>query len=94
MQECRRFLVAGRVQGVFYRASTQEYAGRLQLQGWVRNLADGRVEVLALGEVTALDQLAEWLWQGPPLAQVDSVDITPQDYTGQDDIQYTGFQIR
>jgi acylphosphatase len=70
-----RCLVAGRVQGVFYRACTAEQATRLAVDGWVRNLADGRVEVVAAGPLEALTALGSWLWQGPPAARVDSVQI-------------------
>lgn len=70
---CRRFIVSGRVQGVFYRASTRERALRLGLTGYARNLPDGRVEVLACGEEQALAELADWLWQGPRQAQVSAV---------------------
>ena len=66
----RRCLVSGRVQGVFYRASTRERAHALGVSGHARNLADGRVEVLACGEPAAVDALCDWLWQGPPSAQV------------------------
>lgn len=66
-------LVACRVQGVFFRASTREQAQRLGLTGYVRNLPDGRVEVLACGPAAALDQLRDWLRLGPPLAQVTAV---------------------
>ncbi|HRQ64735.1 MAG TPA: acylphosphatase [Xanthomonadaceae bacterium] len=69
----RRYLVSGRVQGVFFRASAVETARSLGLRGFARNLADGRVEVVAGGEVDALDALEKWLWQGPPLARVKSV---------------------
>jgi acylphosphatase len=65
--------VAGRVQGVYYRAATAEQAERLRLDGWVKNLADGRVEVVAAGEPTAVATLARWLWTGPPAARVDAV---------------------
>jgi acylphosphatase len=65
--------VAGRVQGVYYRAATAEQAERLRLDGWVKNLADGRVEVVAAGEPTALAALARWLWSGPPAARVAAV---------------------
>ncbi len=67
------FLVAGQVQGVFFRASTREQALRLGLTGTVRNLPDGRVEVLACGSAAALDQLRDWLRLGPPLARVTAV---------------------
>ena len=71
-----RFLVSGVVQGVFYRASTRAQAQRLGLTGHARNLADGRVEVVAHGDPDALDALERWLWQGPPAAQVDAVGRT------------------
>lgn len=69
-----RFLVSGRVQGVYFRASTREQALRLQLTGHVRNLDDGRVEVLAVGETQAIDALAQWLEDGPPAARVAGVE--------------------
>jgi acylphosphatase len=68
-----RFLVSGRVQGVFYRASTREQALQLGLAGHARNLPDGRVEVFAYGEAAALDALERWLWQGPTAAKVTAV---------------------
>lgn len=68
-----RFLVSGRVQGVFFRASTREQAQHLGLCGHARNLPDGRVEVLAAGEADAIDALARWLQHGPPQARVDAV---------------------
>jgi acylphosphatase len=70
---CRRYVVSGQVQGVFYRASTEATARRLGLNGWVRNLPDGRVELVACGEEATLKQLEKWLWQGPPHAQVEQV---------------------
>jgi acylphosphatase len=71
---CRRFLVSGRVQGVFYRASTAREAERLGLQGWAKNLPDGRVEVLTRGTPDAVAELAAWLRRGPPAATVTAVD--------------------
>lgn len=68
-----RFLVSGRVQGVFFRASARDEALRLGLNGYARNLADGRVEVVAGGSDEALRELEQWLWQGPPAARVDDV---------------------
>jgi acylphosphatase len=70
-----RYLVEGRVQGVFYRAATAERAAELNLSGWVRNLADGRVEVVAAGEDESVEALAAWLWQGPPRARVTAVAV-------------------
>nr|WP_295377837.1 acylphosphatase [Pseudoxanthomonas sp.] len=69
-----RFLIEGRVQGVFFRASTREQARRLGLAGIARNLADGRVEVIAAGEADAIETLAGWLHHGPPQARVDRVE--------------------
>lgn len=68
-----RFFVAGKVQGVWFRASTREQALALGLRGYARNLGDGRVEVLAVGEDAALERLALWLRHGPPMARVDEV---------------------
>jgi acylphosphatase len=73
METAARFVVGGKVQGVFFRASTREQAERLQLRGHARNLADGRVEVLASGSAEAVDDLARWLAQGPPQACVETV---------------------
>ena len=70
---CLRCLVAGRVQGVWYRASTQRQAQALGITGHARNLPDGRVEVLACGGTGELEQLQAWLWQGPPAAEVIEV---------------------
>lgn len=69
-----RFLGSGRVQGVSFRAATREQAERLGLRGHARNLADGRVEVLAIGSDEALERLAQWLRHGPPLARVERVE--------------------
>jgi acylphosphatase len=68
-----RFLVSGKVQGVFFRAATREQALALGLSGHAKNLADGRVEVLAAGDAAALRALERWLWQGPPHADVTEV---------------------
>jgi acylphosphatase len=72
-----RFLVAGRVQGVWFRAATREQALALRLQGFARNLADGSVEVVACGDDAAIDALGQWLRQGPPLAKVATVERLP-----------------
>lgn len=70
-----RFLVSGKVQGVWFRASTRDEAMRLSLDAChATNLADGRVEVVAMGEAAAINELQNWLHQGPPLARVDNVD--------------------
>ena len=68
--------MSGRVQGVFYRASTRQRAQELGCRGYARNLPDGRVEVLAVGEPAAVHALIEWLRQGPPAAHVTDVQCT------------------
>jgi len=73
---CRHFIVSGRVQGVFYRASTQRKAQQLNLAGWVRNLPNSNVELVAAGDDALLDRLEEWLWQGPDMAVVTQLDVS------------------
>lgn len=68
-----RFIVSGRVQGVFFRGSTRDQAVALGLCGHAVNLPNGRVEVVAWGEAAALATLHEWLQHGPPMARVDDV---------------------
>jgi acylphosphatase len=75
----RRCYVSGRVQGVFYRASTRQRALELGCRGYARNLSDGRVEVLAVGDPDAVRALIEWLWQGPPAAHVTDVAVSDVD---------------
>ncbi len=69
----RRCLVSGRVQGVYYRASTAERARAAGITGHALNLPDGRVEVLVCGEERAVTELIEWLWIGPTAAKVSDV---------------------
>ena len=68
-----RCIVTGRVQGVFFRASTEREAQQLGVTGYARNMPDGSVEVLACGEVSAVEQLKLWLWTGPPASHVRDV---------------------
>lgn len=63
----------GRVQGVFFRATTAKRARALGLTGYAVNLPDGRVEVLACGEQAGLNALQQWLWQGSPASEVVEV---------------------
>ena len=78
----RRWRVSGRVQGVFFRASTVEEAERLEVVGWVANQDDGTVEVVAEGGLDALDALGRWLTDGPSQADVDEVEATDEDPEG------------
>lgn len=73
-RESYRFVVSGKVQGVFFRQSTADRAKTLGLDGWVRNLPDGRVQGLACGEPAVLAQLRAWLDHGPPAARVEAVE--------------------
>lgn len=74
-----RAVIKGRVQGVFFRAYTQEEAQRLGLVGWVRNRSDGDVETVAEGEEEQVEQLISWLHQGPPAARVSGVEISSEE---------------
>ncbi|MGD9020649.1 MAG: acylphosphatase [Lysobacterales bacterium] len=73
MVKCRKFRVEGRVQGVWFRETTRQQADLLGLNGYAINRPDGSVEVLACGEPESLDALADWLWDGPPMARVTRV---------------------
>jgi acylphosphatase len=74
MVVAKRCLIAGRVQGVYFRASTQQQARKLGVVGYAKNLADGRVEVLAIGDFAQVEALVTWLWRGSPASHVTSVD--------------------
>ncbi len=73
MNICVHCIIEGQVQGVFFRAATQEQARKLGLTGFAYNCINGSVEVLACGEQEAVAHLCEWLKSGPPAAQVESV---------------------
>jgi len=79
----RRLIVSGRVQGVAYRASTAREAERRGVRGWVRNRADGSVELFAQGESDRIDRLVDWAWAGPVAARVTGVqsDVVAPDLT-------------
>ena len=85
-----RFLIGGKVQGVWFRASARDQAVALNLRGFARNLADGRVEVLAIGDDDAIEQLAQWLRFGPERAQVDELERIETE----EDVDVDGFEIR
>ena len=74
---CLRCYVSGRVQGVGFRYAAAEKALSLGLKGYVRNLPDRRVEVLACGEERAVNALRNWLWQGPGLVSDVRCDTLP-----------------
>jgi acylphosphatase len=87
----RRFLVTGKVQGVFFRQSARLEAKRLNLRGSARNLADGSVEVLVQGSVAAVQAMHEWLKRGPVQARVD--DVLESDAADQMDEMPAGFAV-
>jgi acylphosphatase len=82
--------VSGRVQGVWFRATTHEKAVELGVKGYVRNLVNGGVEFIAEGEDSKVDELVQWAEHGPPLAQVEQIKIVELEY----DKEYTSFHIK
>ena len=85
-----RMLVRGRVQGVFFRQAAAEEARALGLRGWVKNLANGDVEIVAEGPRRELKIMAAWANQGPRLARVTGVEEEWSEYRG----EYGEFTIR
>jgi acylphosphatase len=73
---CKKSLVSGRVQGVFYRATVAQRARELGITGYARNLQDGRVEVLACGKEANVSELVDWLWVGSSASKVTAVEVT------------------
>ena len=82
-------IIAGRVQGVFFRVETQRAAERFGVLGWVRNLPDGSVEAVFEGSRESVDAVLQWCHEGPNLAVVEKVDVSWQDFTG----EYKRFDI-
>lgn len=75
-------MISGRVQGVFFRAETQQAARMYGVTGWVRNRPDGTVEAVAEGEKADVLSLINWCKNGPPLSRVDEVKVGWQDFQG------------
>ncbi len=75
----RHVRIEGRVQGVWYRGWTVRHAGRLGLDGWVRNRADGSVEAVFAGRPNDVDTMIKRCWRGPPSAEVSAVHVTAYD---------------
>lgn len=93
MTDAFHAIVRGLVQGVSFRFYTRNFAERILLNGWVRNLSDGSVEVHALGEKNRLLELEQWLHKGPPSARVDALELH---WLADEDPSevYCGFEIR
>jgi acylphosphatase len=90
MRVARHFYVSGRVQGVGFRFYAERIANREGIQGWVRNLPDGRVEASAEGEAEAVERFEIKLRQGPTGARVEHVEVEDTVPRGRDD----GFSVR
>ena len=90
MRVARRYVIAGRVQGVGFRWFTHDAAARTGVHGWVRNLADGSVEVMAEGDQAAVDHLEAAIRRGPSSARVERFDMEELAPTGRP----AGFEIR
>jgi acylphosphatase len=82
--------ISGRVQGVFFRAETQRTAKSFNLTGWVRNIADGRVEAVLEGEDENVDKMLKWCHTGPPAAKVEEVLTEEEPYTS----EFSDFSIK
>jgi acylphosphatase len=82
-------LISGKVQGVWYRASTKKKADELGILGWVRNTPEGNVEAVFEGEKAVIDEMIAWCWIGPPMARVTDIRMLPF----HSDEQYTSFIV-
>lgn len=85
-----RLIASGRVQGVFFRANAAHTARGLGVRGWVRNRAEGTVEIVAEGPRSALERLLEWAKNGPPQARVDQIHADWSAATG----EFSAFEVR
>ena len=83
-------MISGKVQGVFFRISTQDKANELNLTGWVKNIFNNAVEIIAEGDREELSKLTGWLQMGPPNATVDKISI---EWSDQPKKQFSFFEI-
>lgn len=90
MHQRLTMLISGKVQGVYYRASAKRKAAELGVTGYAKNLPDGRVQLVAEGPEPALASLRHWCHDGPPAAEVDSVNAEVGPATG----EFTRFETR
>ena len=90
IQKRIHIFVTGRVQGVFFRQSTRVMALKNNVNGWVRNLDDGRVEIVAEGEKQNIDNLTTWCKTGPANSRVDEFELSEENYTN----EFENFEVR
>ncbi|RJR22615.1 MAG: acylphosphatase [Desulfobacteraceae bacterium] len=83
-----RLIIAGVVQGVWFRESTRRHAQSLGIAGWVRNCSDGTVEIVAEGPLDQVKKLIQWCNHGPPAAKVDRVQVIEESWRGEFDVFY------
>lgn len=83
-------LISGKVQGVWYRATTKEKAEELGVKGWVRNTSDGKVEAVFEGDQNNIEEMIKWCKKGPDFANVIDVDVNPEKLSE----EFEGFNIR
>jgi len=81
MNSCVHVIISGRVQGVWFRASTKQKAEQLGLYGWVKNTSEGNVEAVFEGDENLVKEMIEWCHRGPPLAKVVNVEVKNQEPT-------------
>ena len=90
IQKRIHIFVTGRVQGVFFRQSTRVIAIKNNVNGWVRNLDDGRVEIVAEGEKQNIDNLTTWCKTGPANSRVDEIELSEENYTN----EFENFEVK
>jgi acylphosphatase len=83
-------MITGRVQGVWFRATTRQKAEQIGITGWVRNTRDGCVEAIFEGEENCVKEMIEWCHRGPPLAKIENVEVKNQSLTN----GFDGFSIK
>ncbi|MDY7082529.1 MAG: acylphosphatase [Halobacteria archaeon] len=90
-QKRAHVFVSGKVQGVYYRANTRDTAREKDVKGWVKNLADGRVEAVFEGEKEKVESMVEWCHEGSPRAEVEDVEVEWEEPEGNG---FDGFEIK
>ena len=90
VQKQIHIFVTGRVQGVFFRQSTKVMAIKNNVKGWVRNIDDGRVEIVAQGETQDIDNLAHWCKTGPANSRVDEFELSEENISD----EFENFEVR